>query len=86
MDGLEFKYRGGWVPMTNRNMFKAIEEHFGDTKIWFDDEPNVKGDRLVLGDHYIEDDKLGKINMSITSWEWLIKEVMGCEVRNGIAE
>lgn len=86
VDVMEFKYRGGWIPMTNRNMFKAIEEYFGGTNVWFDDEPNFKGDRLELGDLYIEHETLGKINLTITSWEWLIEEVMFCETRDGVVE
>ena len=80
---MEFKYKGEWVPMTNRNMFQAIDDHFwGGVQVWFDDYANVWGDKLELGDLYIEDKRLGKINLTITSWEWLIEEVMHCETRD----
>lgn len=81
-DVMEFKYKNGWIPMTNRNMFKAIDDHFsGGVKVWFDDYMNMWGDKLELGDLYIEDKRRGRINLTITSWEWLIEEVMFCETR-----
>lgn len=81
MDDVRFEYRGKWMPMTNRNMYDAIDHYFPrGIQVWFNEYMNLWGDRLELGHLYVEDKELGKINLTVSSWEWVIEEVMRCEI------